>query len=593
MSIVAAWAWRRPARNRVAETLPVYETSIVLPDSMALAYVGSSPLGVGTPAFVVSPDGTTLVFVGRSGGTTRLYERRMDASAVAALPGTDGAYAPFFAPDGQSVGFFSGGMVKRTNLQSGATVSLAELVLPYGGVWLADGRILVAAQEGDQLVAIPSTGGAPVAIGSPELTRRAVFPSPLPGDSTVLMSTVDSHLAVTSTSTGRMDLLGPDGPLRVDSVKQTSRLFVGTNPRYVASGHLLYHSLDATVMAVPFDPGTRRALGPAVPVLSGVRLESIWGVGQLAVTRDGTLIYARGANGRLNALVWRDDRGRVDTLTAFGRADYGDLDLSPDGTRLVTHICTSQGSCAPRALRLAEGIQVTLPPDQATHIGAGTVGWADHGETVFDRRTTMPNGAPGGTTIYAPDDPARAQAVPRARVQDVARDGHVLFERDDSLFVAPSIAALISGQATAGFRLPEPDAWGLQLRQGADWVAYTARSEQAGEYVVFVARTHPPYEHWRASPRGGEEPIWSPDGALVYREGNRWMHVSVPNVPGGSPGAAQFLFAGPYLNVLGRSHDIAPDGRHLLIAGPSELTTTSLTVVTHWVTRLPGQTASR
>jgi hypothetical protein len=45
--------------------------------------------------------------------------------------------------------------------------------------------------------------------------------------------------------------------------------------------------------------------------------------------------------------------------------------------------------------------------------------------------------------------------------------------------------------------------------------------------------------------------------------------------------------------VLGRSHDIAPDGRHLLIAGPSELTTTSLTVVTHWVTRLPGQTASR
>jgi hypothetical protein len=46
-------------------------------------------------------------------------------------------------------------------------------------------------------------------------------------------------------------------------------------------------------------------------------------------------------------------------------------------------------------------------------------------------------------------------------------------------------------------------------------------------------------------------------------------------------------------NVLGRSHDIAPDGRHLLIAGPSELTTTSLTVVTNWVTRLPGQAVLR
>ena len=92
--------------------------------------------------------------------------------------------------------------------------------------------------------------------------------------------------------------------------------------------------------------------------------------------------------------------------------------------------------------------------------------------------------------------------------------------------------------------------------------------------------------------RRREDP-WSPDGALIYRERNRWMRVSLPNAPGGSPGAAQFLFAGPYLNVLGRSHDIAPDGRHLLIAGPSELTTTSLTVVTNWVSRLPGQRVTR
>jgi hypothetical protein len=74
-------------------------------------------------------------------------------------------------------------------------------------------------------------------------------------------------------------------------------------------------------------------------------------------------------------------------------------------------------------------------------------------------------------------------------------------------------------------------------------------------------------------------------GALVYREGNRWMRVSLPNASGGSPGAAPFLFSGPYLNVLGRSHDMAPDGRHLLIAGPSEVTTTLLTVVTNCVTR--------
>ena len=94
-------------------------------------------------------------------------------------------------------------------------------------------------------------------------------------------------------------------------------------------------------------------------------------------------------------------------------------------------------------------------------------------------------------------------------------------------------------------------------------------------------------------PRGGEEPVWSPTGELVYREGNRWMSVAPPSAPSARPGAATFLFSGPYLNVLGRSHDIAADGRHLLIAGPAEATSTSLTVVTNWVTKLPARTSDR
>jgi hypothetical protein len=108
-----------------------------------------------------------------------------------------------------------------------------------------------------------------------------------------------------------------------------------------------------------------------------------------------------------------------------------------------------------------------------------------------------------------------------------------------------------------------------------------------------MARTQPPFEHYRASPRGGEEPVWSPAGDLVYREGNRWMSVTPPSQPGAMPGVAKFLFTGPYLNVLGRSHDIAPDGRHLLIAGPKDVTTTSLTMVTNWVSRLPRSEAKR
>jgi eukaryotic-like serine/threonine-protein kinase len=588
MTTVAAWSLLlRPPASRRPGNGPTYETAIVLPDSTPLAYIGAGPLGVGTPAFAVSPDGGTLVFVGQAGATTRLYVRPLDASSVSVLPGTDDAYAPFFSPDGQSVGFFAGGTVKRTNIKGGATVALAELVLPYGAAWLADGRILILAEEGRSLVAVPSAGGAPNAIGPQPLPLRVVFPEPLPGDSAVLASTIDSHLAVVSTTSGRTELLGPRGPIPLDSVTEKTELFSGTNPRYVASGYLLYHSLDGAVMALPFDPISRRALGAPVPALSGVRLESIWGAGQLAVTRDGTLIYARGENGRLNRLVWRDDRGNVDTLAAFGRGDYGYMDLSRDGTRLLVRVCTSQGTCAPHLLSLREGVQVSLRADIPSASRARPLGWWDQ-ERVFDYLVRRPGASSvQATIVYSPESRARSDSLPGVRVLDVAPDGAVLFERSDSLYVALSATDLASGDARGGILLPEPDAWGHQLRKGGEWIAYTARSQQAGEYVVFMARTVPPFEHWRASPRGGEEPVWSPAGDLVYREGNRWMSVALPNAAGARPGVARFLFTGPYLNVLGRSHDIAPDGRHLLIAGPTQVTTSTLTVVTNWVDRLP------
>ena len=587
MTGLAAWALFRPSTSPPSANGRNYETAIVLPDTTPLAYIGAGPLGVGTPAFAVSPDGSTLVFVGQSAGTTRLYVRPLDASSISALPGTEGAYAPFFSPDGESVGFFAGGTVKRTNIKGGATVALADLVLPYGAAWLADGRILIMAEEGQSLVAVPSAGGTPNAIGPQPLPLRVVFPEPLPGDGAVLASTTDSHLAVVSTTSGRAELLGPRGPIPADSVTEKTELFSGTNPRYVASGHLLYHSLDGAVMALPFDPISRRALGPPVPSLSGVRLESIWGAGQLAVTRDGTLIYARGENGRLNRLVWRDDRGRVDTLAAFGRGDYGYMDLSRDGTRLLVKVCTSQGTCVPHALSLREGVQVRLPADFSSAPRSRIVGWWDTGAQVFDARARTSTTSSVATMVYAPESPARSDSLAGVIVYDVAADGAVLYERAESLYVAPTAADVRSGTARRGFVVPEPDAWGRQLRKGGEWIAYTARSEQAGEYVVFIARTVPPYEHWRASPRGGEEPVWSPAGDLVYREGNRWMSVALPNNSAGRPGVARFLFTGPYLNVLGRSHDIAPDGRHLLIAGPTQVTTTTLTVVTNWVDRLP------
>ena len=564
-----------------AAALPVYETTIAIPDSTPLAYIGGTPLGVGTRAFAVSPDGSTLVFVGQSGGTTRLYVRPLGSSAVTALSGTEGAYTPFFSPDGGSIGFFSGSRLKRTALQGGATVTVADLVLPYGGLWLADGRILVASGEGHMLVTVPSSGGAPTRLAEPK-TVRLSFPEPLPGDNAVLMSSPTGHIAVVSIATGKVRFVGMRGPVDPDSITGESALLAGTHAKYLASGHLLYHSQDGAVMAVPFDPATYRVLGAPAPVLARARLESIWGAGQLVVTRDGTLIYARGENGRQTSLVWRGDKGTVDTVKGFGRADYGDLDLSADGTRLFIRICPTQGGCGYQTLNLGEGVQssIATEPD----------GWWDRGERVFQWKP-----AQRATLVYSPENRAIADSIPGIIVLDVARDGLALYATADTTLYVGSGAALLAAHParTGGFRIPEADAWGHQLRPGGEWIAYTAGLQDVGDWRVYLAHTRPPFEHWRVSPGSGEEPVWNPAGELVYREGNRWMRVSLPTAAGGRPGMATFLFSGPYLNVLGRSHDVAPDGRHLLVSGPEQTTTNQLVMVTNWLSRLPASSTPK
>ena len=100
----------------------------VSPQRLTLTLPSSAPLVVPSlnPSLALSPDGNRLVYVAASGGGLQLYMRALDQPAPAPIAGTEGGIGPFFSPDGQWIGFFAGGKLKKTLLAGGAPITLCD-----------------------------------------------------------------------------------------------------------------------------------------------------------------------------------------------------------------------------------------------------------------------------------------------------------------------------------------------------------------------------------------------------------------------------------------------------------------------------------
>ena len=126
------------------DTLPSsrLSTAIDLPADAPLALDSeAADVGYDSTLLDVSPDGRSLVYVGMSGGESRLFERRLDSFEVHPLPGTDGAIHPFFSPDGRWVGFLTNDKVKTYSFATGTTTTLGDVTDGAVGTWTNDDQI--------------------------------------------------------------------------------------------------------------------------------------------------------------------------------------------------------------------------------------------------------------------------------------------------------------------------------------------------------------------------------------------------------------------------------------------------------------------
>jgi serine/threonine-protein kinase len=281
---------------------------------------------------IISPDGTRLVYVSRN----RLLTRRLDQEQATELPGSEGAYAPFFSPDGQWVAFFGGSKLKKVSVAGGAAIVLCNSTIGSGGSWGEDGSIIAALNQSGGLSRIPADGGAPASLTELDRQRGEVthrWPQILPGGKAVLFTANKSS-----------DSGFDDARIEVMSLgdrRKRTLMRGGTYGRYVPSGHLLYVN-RGTLFAVPFDLGALEVRGAPTTVLNQVAYSSTNGGAGFEASQTGTLVYESGARGGSVTVQWLESDGKTRALL-HKPGDYGRPSLSPDGRRLAIEVRAESG----------------------------------------------------------------------------------------------------------------------------------------------------------------------------------------------------------------------------------------------------------
>jgi Tol biopolymer transport system component len=301
-----------------------------------------------------------------------------------------------------------------------------------------------------------------------------------------------------------------------------------------------------------------------------------------AVSNEGTLVVLEGSRGALSQLHWLDRKG-VDVGSSPEPELIGDIALSHDGKRLAMSINgVGQGATDLWILNLERRVSSRLSFEEG---GESNQVWSRddrfvyyqndrRNDGVIFRRRSDGTGAPEeiGTTP--------AGVMPQAISSDgtwlvvesvVGETGFDLLRFD-----------VATQQATPLVASPFFDRDG-KLSPDDRLLAYA--SEESGRWEVYVQSLVGERGRWQVSSESGRGPRWRADGRELYFLAPPGRIMAVDVEPGDVP-----RFSAPHelFRVPAENYDVSPDGQRFVTATfAASATDKPLTLITHWISRLP------
>jgi Tol biopolymer transport system component len=564
LALAAIMAW---APWRVAPRPQVMRLSLDL-GADATPITGAATVG---DALALSPDGTVLAFVAaKAGGPPQIYVRRLDQLQATMLPGTDGAGAPFFSPDGQWIAFFSDGRLKKISVTGGAPVTLCDAPDNRGGSWADDGSIIFAPNNRSPLFRVSSSGGKPDAVTRLDdgyLTHR--YPYVLPGGRAVLFTasktggeSEGADIAVQPLPSGRQKVVHQGGYF----------------PRFFGN-HLLYVQ-QGTVFAAPFDVSRLELLTEPAPVLENVMSASNTAYSEFAFSAGGSLVYLPGDRPNAVSVYWMRNDGKTEPMRP-PPGNYSNLSFSPDGTLIALSVGEG-GSSDIWSYDWARDTMSRLTSNTA--FDRNPV-WTPDGRRVsFD----SPRGGPFNIYWQRADGTGGEQRLTESKNVQYAWSWHPSgrFLAFGELSPQTNYDILIlpmEGDETSGWKPGKPTVFlatpfteeNAAFSPDGKWLAYD--STESGRNEIYVRPFPGPGGKWQVSTGGGEYPTWSRNGKdLFYRTPDQRIMVAsyttqLDTFRADKPrlwSEEEFTDRGPRV----RNFDLHPDGQRFAVlkALPSE-----------------------